>query len=295
MNHLEYRKTISASRQNFFQPYIFRKGNRIMDQMTNAMLELAGLDALSNLDSPIHRRHPLVKLLVTIAYIMFTVSFGKDQLSALIPMIFYPILLFQISSISMKVCLYKMRFILPLVCAVGIWNPILDRQVVLKLGGLAISSGMISFVTLLLKGVFSLMASFLLIATTNIEQICYALSLLKIPDVLVTQILITYRYISLLLKEVGTMWNAYSLRAPGQKGLHFSAWGSFVGQLLIRSMDRSQNLFQSMQMRGFQGSFYYAKESKIQKKDVFYMLGWICIFLLLRYVNLSVLIGNLFM
>ncbi|MBQ0000439.1 MAG: cobalt ECF transporter T component CbiQ [Clostridiales bacterium] len=265
-----------------------------MDQMTNAMLELADLDALSKLDSAVHRRHPLVKLLVTIAYIMIVVSFSKDQLSALIPMVLYPVLLFQLSGISMRVCFYKMRFILPLVCAVGIWNPILDRQVVMQLGALSISSGMISFVTLLLKGVFSLMASFLLIATTNIEQICYALSMLKIPDVLVTQLLITYRYISLLLKEAGTMMNAYSLRAPGQKGLHFSAWGSFVGQLLIRSMDRSQNLYQSMQMRGFTGSFYYARESRIQKTDIGYLLGWILFFLLLRYVNLSVLIGNLF-
>lgn len=265
-----------------------------MDQMTNAMLELANLDALSRMDSPIHKRHPLAKLLVTVIYIMIVVSFSKDQLSALLPMIFYPVILFQLSRISMKVCLYKMRFILPLVCAVGIWNPILDREIVLKLGALSISSGMISFVTLLLKGVFSLMASFLLIATTNIEQICYALSTLKIPDVLVTQILITYRYISLLLKEAGTMWNAYSLRAPGQKGLHFSAWGSFVGQLLIRSMDRSQTLFQSMQMRGFQGSFYYARENKIQKTDVVYLLFWLLVLVLLRYVNVSVLIGNLF-
>lgn len=266
-----------------------------MDQMTNAMLELADLDALSKMDSTIHRRHPLVKLLVTIAYIMIVVSFSKDQLSALIPMVLYPVLLFQLSGISMRVCFYKMRFILPLVCAVGIWNPILDRQMVLQIGALSISSGMISFMTLLLKGVFSLMASFLLIATTNIEQICYALSLLKIPDVLVTQILITYRYISLLLKEAGTMMNAYSLRAPGQKGLHFSAWGSFVGQLLIRSMDRSQNLYQSMQMRGFSGSFYYARKEKMKKADIAYLLGWILVFFLLRYVNLSVLIGGLFL
>lgn len=265
-----------------------------MDQMTNAMLEMANLDALSKLDSPVHRRHPLAKLLVTILYILIVVSFSKDQLSALIPMILYPVFLFQLSGISMRVCLYKLRYILPLVCAVGIWNPFLDRVVVLQLGALSITSGMISFITLLLKGVFSLMASFLLISTTNIEEICYALSMVKIPDLLVTQILITYRYISLLLREAGTMMNAYSLRAPGQKGLHFSAWGSFVGQLLIRSMDRSQNLYQSMQMRGFTGSFYYASEKKFERLDVLYLVLWILVFAGLRYFNISVLIGNMF-
>lgn len=265
-----------------------------MDQMTNAMLELANMDALSKQDSPVHRRHPLVKLLVTIFYIGVVVSYPKNQLSALIPMIFYPVFLFQLSGISMRVCLYKLRFVLPLVCAVGIWNPLLDREVVLQLGMIPISGGVVSFLTLLLKGVFSLMASFLLISTTNIEQICYALSLLKVPDILVTQLLITYRYISLLLKEAGTMMNAYSLRAPGQNGLHISSWGSFVGQLLIRSMDRAQNLYQSMQMRGFQGSFYYARGRKVNQKDIGYLLGWMILFGLLRKVNLSVWIGNLF-
>lgn len=266
-----------------------------MDQMTNAMLELADMDALSRLDSPIHRRHPLVKLLVTIAYILIVVSFPKNQLSALIPMLLYPVILFSVSGIPMRVCLYKLRFILPLVCAVGIWNPFLDRQVLFYLGRIPVSGGMISFATLLLKGVFSLMASFLLISTTNIEEICYALSLLKVPDIFVTQLLITYRYVSLLLKEAGTMMNAYSLRAPGQNGLHYSAWGSFVGQLLLRSMDRSQNLYQSMQMRGFTGSFYYAKEKKADGNDILYLIGLILIFLLLRKWNLSVLIGSLFM
>lgn len=265
-----------------------------MDQMTNAMMELANLDALSRMDSPVHRRHPLVKLFLTVLYIMTVVSFSKDQLSALIPMILYPVVLFQLSGISMKVCFYKLRFILPLVCAVGIWNPLLDREMVFMLGNIPISGGMISFLTLLLKGVFSLMASFLLISTTNIEQICYALSLLRIPNILVTQILITYRYISLLLKEAGTMMNAYSLRAPGQKGLHISAWGSFIGQLLLRSMDRSQNLYQSMQMRGFSGSFYYAKETKCDRKDLLYLLAWAGCFLVMRMFNLSVWIGNLF-
>lgn len=266
-----------------------------MDQMTSSMLELANMDVLAKMDSPIHSRHPLAKLLITILYIFVVVSFPKDHLSALVPMVFYPVMLFQLSGISMKTCFYKLRFILPLLCAVGIWNPLLDRETVLTIGALTITGGMLSFLTLLLKGVFSLMASFLLIATTGIEQICYALSLLKVPDLLVTQILITYRYISLLLKETGTMMNAYSMRAPGQKGLHFSAWGSFVGQLLIRSMDRAQNLYQSMQMRGFRGSFYYARETAFGLADLLYIIIWAVIFLILRMFDLSELIGGLFL
>lgn len=264
-----------------------------MSRITNAMLEIREMDELSAQASPIHQIHPLSKLLVTILYIFVVVSFSKYQLTGLLPMVLYPILLFQISGIPVRTCFYKLRYILPLVCAVGIWNPFLDHTPILQLGRVVVTGGILSFLSLMLKGVFALMASFLLIATTNIEKICYALRMLHVPELLVTQLLMTYRYVSLLLQEAGTMMNAYTLRAPGQKGIHVSAWGSFLGQLLLRSMDRAQQLYESMQMRGFRGEFYYASEEPYQKKDALYLLLWMTVFLLLRFVNLSELLGNI--
>lgn len=262
--------------------------------MTKAMLEMADMDELSKLNTPIHRRHPLPKLVVTAAYIFILVSFPKYNLSGMIPMVLYPIFLFQISGIPVSTCFHKLKLLLPLVCAVGLWNPFFDHTPVMKIGSFLVTGGMISFLTLMMKGIFALMASFLLIATTNIEKICYALKLLHLPDIMVTQILITYRYINLLLKEAGTMVNAYTLRAPGQNGVHISAWGSFIGQLLLRSMDRAQSLYQSMEMRGFHGAFYYANVERFRKEDAFYLVFWIVIFVILRYCNVSVLLGSLF-
>lgn len=265
-----------------------------MNQITEAMLEIANMDELSRRDSFLHRRHPLGKLLLTIFYIFVVVSFPASNMTGIIAMILVPVLWYQLADIPIRTCFYKLRFILPLVCFVGIWNPILDRKAVFTLGAVTITSGMISFVTLLMKGILSLMASFLLIATTNIEKICYALRLLHIPKLLVTQILITYRYISLLLHEAGTMFQTYTLRAPGQNGIHIFVWGSFLGQLLLRSMDRAENLFHSMQMRGFTGSFYYAQVQKGTKADAIYVLISAAVILILRMVNVAVLLGGLF-
>ena len=64
-----------------------------------------------------------------------------------------------------------------------------------------------------------------------------------------------YRYIILLLQEGSRLATAYALRAPGQKGIHFRAWGSLLGQLLLRSIDRAQLVYESMQLRGFAGAF----------------------------------------
>lgn len=262
--------------------------------MTKAVREFREMDDLSRLNTPIHRLHPLVKLLVTIVYICTLVSFSKYDLSGLVPMVLYPVLIFQISGLSVRSCFYKLRLALPLVCAVGLFNPLLDRTPVAALGFLALTGGMISFATLMLKGILALTASFLLVATTGIEDICCALRMLRVPELLVTQLLMTWRYISLLLEEAGTMTDAYHLRAPGQKGIHFGAWGSFLGQLLLRSMDRARALYESMLLRGFSGEFYYGRIRKLRKTDGVCLVFCLFWFFFLRWYPLSVLIGNLF-
>ena len=199
-----------------------------MDKLNNAQLELREMDELAAADSPVHRLNPLCKLLVTVFYIAAVVSFPKYDLSALVVMVLYPVLLFQAAGIPVGLCFHKLGIVLPLVCAVGLVNPILDHTPLTQLGGFVITGGMVSMVTLMLKGVFSLMASFLLIATTSIDTLCAALRMLHVPDILTTLLLLTYRYIGVMLEEVSIMTQSYSLRAPGQKGIHISAWGSFL-------------------------------------------------------------------
>ena len=227
-----------------------------MSKVSAAGVEFREMDELAAQESAIHALHPLIKLLVTLAYIIVVVSFPKYALSGLSVMVLYPILIFQASGIPVRTCFHKLRVVMPLVCAVGLLNPFFDRVPLRYLGNLAVSGGVISMITLMLKGIFSLMASFLLVATTKMDALCAALRKLHIPSILVTLLLLTYRYIAVMIEEISIMTDAYHLRAPGQKGIHISAWGSFLGQLLLRSMDRADELYQSMQLRGFCGDFY---------------------------------------
>ncbi len=225
------------------------------DPTGEAGLSLRMVEELAAADSLLHRLSPLPKLLLTVLYIALTLSFPKYALSALSVMALFPAFGYQLAGISPAVCFRRMRFILPLVCAVGIFNPFFDRDPLFFLGNFPVSGGIVSMLTLLLKGVFALTAAFLLIATTPLEDLCRALRRLHCPRILVSLLLLTFRYITVLLEEASLMTQAYSLRAPGQRGVHISAWGSFLGQLLLRSMDRAESLFDSMLMRGFTGEF----------------------------------------
>ena len=265
-----------------------------MNKMEKALHELAEMDELAAGTSPIHGLCAPAKLLTTIAYIAVVLSFGKYQLSGLIVMVLYPVLLFQISGVSVGSFFYKLRIVLPLVMAVGLFNPIFDRQILLRIGSVGVSGGVISMLTLMMKGVFCLMASYLLMATTPIDVLCAALRKFHVPATLVTLLLLTYRYIGVMTEELAVMTEAYALRAPGQKGIHVSAWGSFLGQLLLRSMDRAQELYASMLLRGYHDHFHYADIRPFGLPDGLYLLGSVLFFLLLRLVDVAQLLGGLF-
>ena len=264
-----------------------------MDKLSQAQSELREMDALAAEDSPVHRLHPLCKLLTTALYIVTVVSFPKYNFTGLVTMVLYPVLLFQAAGIPVGLCFYRLRVVLPLVCAVGLANPFLDRVPLMQLGSLVISGGVVSMVTLMLKGVFSLMASFLLIATTPMDSLCAALRKIHVPSILTTLLLLTYRYIGVMIQEVTVMSQAYALRAPGQKGIHISAWGSFLGQLLLRSMDRAEELYGSMRLRGFDGEFYYADVPKLRPSGVLFTVGCCAVFFCARYIDIAGLLGSL--
>ena len=100
-----------------------------MNQAEQAGLELRAMDELAAGDSFLHRLSPLSKLFVTIFYIAVTVSFPKYHLTALVWMALFPVAGYQLAGIPMRTCFHKLRIVLPLVCAVGLLNPVFDRQI----------------------------------------------------------------------------------------------------------------------------------------------------------------------
>ena len=153
-----------------------------MNQAERAGRELRAMDDLAAQDSFLHRLSPLSKLFVTIFYLAVVVSFPRYRLTALVWMALFPVAGYQLAGIALRTCFQKLRLVLPLVCAVGLLNPIFDRQTVTQIGTLAVSGGVVSMLTLVMKGVFCLLASFLLMATTTIEEICRALRQLHLPE-----------------------------------------------------------------------------------------------------------------
>ena len=105
-----------------------------MNQAERAGRELRAMDDLAAQDSFLHRLSPLSKLFVTIFYLAVVVSFPRYRLTALVWMALFPVAGYQLAGIALRTCFQKLRLVLPLVCAVGLLNPIFDRQIVTQIG-----------------------------------------------------------------------------------------------------------------------------------------------------------------
>lgn len=261
----------------------------------SALYEIRTMEETAERDRWVNRLHPLVKLFVTLFYIVIVVSCSRYDADRLFGMILYPVILFNLADLSLKDAVKRLRIVLPLVMIVGIFNPLFDRQTVTQIAGIPLSGGVVTMFTLMLKGILTVFASYILIATTSIGKICHALRLLHVPKILVTEILLIYRYITVLLDEVRKMTQAYELRAPGRRGIAFREWGSFAGLLLLRSMDRANELYESMCLRGFRGEFYPTGIRKVQAQDFLYLLFWCILLIILRWFPVVRLIGSLVM
>jgi len=251
--------------------------------MVKALNNIRLLDDLARGETYLHRTHPLVKLLTTFVFLVSIISFDRYEISSLLPFLFYPLYIILFADLPFGPILKRMLMVAPFVLSIGILNPIFDRN------------GWLTFFSIVLKSLLTVSAGILLIATTGMERLSGGLRILKVPKIFVLQLLLTYRYISVLIEEVGRMQRAYALRAPGQKGIQKSAWGPFAGQLILRTFERAQRIYESMNLRGFDGEYHAGKTSKIMPGDIAYLVGWSAFFLFLRAYNVPNLIGNLLM
>ena len=213
--------------------------------------EIYSLEQLASGDSAIHNLHPNAKLFATLVYIVCMVSFNRYELSRLVPYVFYPVLVMVLSETPFFMIIKRLLVALPFVLFAGLSNIIFDRAILFRFGDVAISYGMVSFLVLILRTFLSVAAVLILVAVTPFFELTSALKRLRVPSIIVNLFEMIYRYLGTLAEEVFGMHTAYSLRCPNARGVNMKHMGSFVGQLLLRSFDRAERVYNAMQCRGY--------------------------------------------
>ena len=266
-----------------------------MARIESALLSLGSLNELAAQDTAIHRRDPRAKLVTTAVFIITVVSFNKYDISGLLPFILYPIVLTSLGNVPSGGIFRKILIASPFAIFIGIFNPLLDRQILMHIGPIGISGGWLSFASILLRFALTVSVALILIATTGFEAVCLSLERMKVPRVFVTQLLFMYRYLFVLIEEALRMVRAFSLRSFSAKRVDIGVFGSLVGQLLLRTMHRAQRIHAAMLSRGFDGRIPLLRSFKADIWDAAFILFWSAFFVLARMYNIPHYLGTLFL
>lgn len=266
--------------------------NFTMAKIDKNYFDIGYMDTLACQQTSIHRLDPRAKLITTLVFITTVVSFGKYEISALIPFFVYPVFLCTLGNVPPVYLLKKLILVSPFAVMIGIFNPFIDREILVKLGDMGLSGGWISFASIIIRFVLTVGAALILIAVTGFYSVCAALEKLGTPRVFVVQLMFLYRYLFVLVDEASRLVRARSLRALGDGGAGIKTYGSLVGHLLLRTIDRAQRIYLAMCCRGFDGKIRIMKPLKFGPLEIGFIGGWSAYFIILRFYNIPAALGG---
>ncbi len=253
----------------------------------------ATLNLYQTKNSPVHRLDPRVKVVLTLLVILSNVSLPDGAWLALGVTWLLLLSAAAFSKIRFSFLMTRAGIVLPFTLAAitTVFSTPGETLFTLPFWGWEASpQGLTRFGSIIARSWLSVQTAILLSATTKFPDLMHALRHLKIPPVLVSTISFMYRYLFVLLDEARRLIRARSARSaqlPGRKSgtslaQNVKIGGSMVGQLFLRSIERSERIYQAMQDRGYRGHLLTLNPHIMQAKDWLTLSGSALLLLLLQ-------------
>lgn len=262
-----------------------------MSRIDDALRGLHTIDALASRSTALSRLDPRANILATLAFIVAVVSFDRYTVLALLPFALFPVVLAAVGDVPLRLIANKLLLASPFALMIAIFNPLIDRAPMANLFGLDVAGGWMSFASILLRFMLTVSAALILVATTGFHQICSGLSQLGVPRAFTTQLLFLLRYTTVLAAEAARMNTAKELRSCGIRRTSLAVYGSLLGQLLLRALDRAQRIHLAMISRGFDGELRTLHALRWRQTDAIFLVGSVLCFVLARSINLPHTLG----
>ncbi|MCD6388129.1 MAG: cobalt ECF transporter T component CbiQ [Desulfobulbaceae bacterium] len=144
-------------------------------------------------------------------------------------------------------------------------------------------AGLIMAAVITAKANLIMIAVASLVGTMEPGTLGHGLRSLGMPEKLTRILFFMVRYIEVIFQEYRRLRSAMLLRGfQARCNLHtLQTFGYLIGMLLVRSLDRADNVACAMKCRGFSGRFYSHVSFRFNRYDVFFSgLGLVGILLL---------------
>jgi len=151
----------------------------------------------------------------------------------------------------------------------------------------ATDAGVVRFVSIVIRTWLSVQMAILLTATTRFPDLLHALHHLHVPQLMVAIIAFMYRYLFVLTDEAMRLLRAREARSArlaegiggGSLAWRARVTGNMVGQLFLRSYERSDRVYNAMLARGYTGQFLTINPHVMRGLD--WMIGTVAVIVLL--------------
>lgn len=216
------------------------------------------------------------KIISVIAFIFFVISTYKANYYILCFYAIIGILLVFLFKPPVKVYFKKLFIVFLFPLSASLFIPFFNKGIkIFKINfylfSLSITdNGLAMFYTILAKSFISIMVLVALTVSSKDLEIFHGLNKILLPRIMVSIIFLMYRYFFLIRDEVHSGQLAINSRIFQKSYLNVNKkLAFFAGSLFIKSVDRAENIYKSMESRGFTGSFEYyeEKENKYFKND----------------------------
>ncbi len=196
---------------------------------------------------------PDARVIFALFFIILIVSFGRYDLTGTGVFALLAFLLAQCclgGRMTGKIFL-RVLAAMPFVVCAGLANCFFDRSVH-SLGGWELNGGTVALIVMMLKTAGAAGMALILAFSTPFDEISGVLCRWHVPPVLVLQLELMFRYISVLSGEGAAMVKAYFLRSNGLRRIRLADFGTLAGGLFLKSHERSKNVYAAMQCRLFE-------------------------------------------
>lgn len=261
-------------------------------------MHAAHIDRYEARDSLLHRLDPRVKVVVTLLFILSNVLLPDGAWPAYLAAWFFLLLAVSLARLSPLFVLRRSLLALPFVlAAVSVLFTVPgETRLSWQIGTLSLTvsdQSLIRFGSILVRSWLSVQMAILLTATTQFPDLMHALRHLKVPALLVAIIAFMYRYLSVLVDEARRLLRAREARsAQGPQGtagrsLRWRAQvaGGMVGQLFLRSMERSDRVYGAMVARGYRGQLLTMNPHVMGRPDWFMAAGALLLLLTIQLIG----------
>jgi cobalt/nickel transport system permease protein len=225
-----------------------------MGALCNHSLELTGL--AGDPASPVHRLDPRAKTVGLVAVTLVAVSTPIEAWPVYAACALVLAGVAAGARIKPREVWRRARFFLPLVVLAALFIPLVrEGGATYALGPLTVhEAGLETFAAVAAKATIGTVSAVLLAATTTFPAVLRGLEALRAPRVLILIAAFMYRYLFVIVEEVGRMRAALAARAyRPRNALHAGALGRVATALFLRTYSRGERVYLAMLARGYGG------------------------------------------